>query len=599
VELSQQIEAVYRRVLLLRQYAMDLPVLPDLLEKALQELYFVLEELQTSQEELRRQNQALIATQQAVELERQRYQTLFELAPNGYLLTDLKGNIHQANHHAAALLFHTPQEYLINKPLLVFVHEPDRPQFQVQLANLPPQQPWEVMLSSRHGTLISVAISVTQIKGLQQQKDMLLWSLHDITLRKRMEHQLQVAHDQLETRIVERTADLAEANRQLKQEMDERQQAEQKIRDQAALIDIATDAIFVQDLDQHITFWSKGAERIYGWAATDILGQSASLLFLQDAALRLTTGFTQTLEQGSWQAELEQVTHTGNPIVVESRWTLVQSETGQPQSILVVSADITAKKQLEAQFYRAQRIESLGMLASGIAHDLNNVLTPIAGFAQLKLRHQPDLTEQDHEIWQTIGRTSQQGVDLVRQIMLFARGSSGKRIPLQVRDLLLDIGQTIRRTFPKSIAIYTHIPTDLLWLIAADPTQLQQVVLNLCVNARDAMPNGGTLTLAIANQQVNATQAQKYLDTHAGRYVVLTVSDTGLGIPPALIEQIFEPFFTTKATGKGTGLGLSTVFNIVKNHGGFIELSSEEGKGTQFQVYLPAIAESAAESAIA
>jgi PAS domain S-box-containing protein len=184
MEISQQIEAVYRRALLLRQYAVESPVQQDLLGKALQELYFVLEELQASEEELRQQNQELVATQQAVELERKRYQTLFEFAPNGYLVTDLQGTIHQANHYAAAQLFCIPQEYLINKPLLVFVHEPDRDRFQAQLATLGPRQDWKVSLSPRNGALILVSIAVTRIQDTQQQRGMLLWSLYDITSRQ-------------------------------------------------------------------------------------------------------------------------------------------------------------------------------------------------------------------------------------------------------------------------------------------------------------------------------------------------------------------------------------------------------------------------------
>jgi PAS domain S-box-containing protein len=592
MEISQQIEAVYRRALLLRQYAAEPPVSPDLLEKALQELHFVLEELQTSQEELHEQNQALIATQETVELERQRYQTLFELAPTGYLVTDVQGTIHQVNHYAATMLFHVPEKYLINKPLLLFIHECDRVQFQDQLTNLIPGASWEVTLCPRDRPLSSVAVSVTRINDTRQQRDMLLWSLHDITLRKQMEHQLQVAHDQLEIRVAERTEELSQTNVQLQQEIYERQQAEQTIRDQAALIDIATDAIFVQDLNQRIVFWSKGAERLYGWTATDILGKSANVLFPQAAVEDLATGFTQTIHQDSWQAELDQVTSIGNPVLVESRWTLVRDEAGQPQSILVVNSNITEKKQLEAQFYRAQRIESLGMMAGGIAHDLTNILTPILGLAQLQLRHHPNLDETNHEIWQIIQNNARRGVDLLQQITLFAKGTPGRRVPMQVKGVLLEIVETMHRTLPPSIQICTTISTDPVWEIAADSTQVYQVVTNLCVNARDAMPNGGTLTLAIANRSVDATQAQKHLDTHAGNYVMLTVSDTGTGIPPALMEHIFEPFFTTKETGKGTGLGLATVFRIVKNHAGFIEVVSQENKGTQFQVYLPAIAPS-------
>lgn len=178
---------------------------------------------------------------------------------------------------------------------------------------------------------------------------------------------------------------------------------------------------------------------------------------------------------------------------------------------------------------------------------------------------------------------------MVQQILLFAQGKSGKRIALQLGNLLLDVAKTLYRTFPKSVKFVTDIPTQPLGFVVGNPTQLHQVIMNLCINARDAMPNGGTLTLAIAQQNVDAVKAQEYLDIQPGSYVIIAVSDTGVGIPTALRERIFEPFFTTKAASQGTGLGLSTAFSIVKNHGGFIELLSEEGKGTQFQVYLPTL----------
>jgi two-component system cell cycle sensor histidine kinase/response regulator CckA len=589
INMSQQIQAVYQRALYLRQYALESPVSQDLLEKALQELYFVLEELQTAQEELHQQNQELLATRQAVELERQRYQTLFDLAPTGYLVTDLQGKIYQSN-QAAARLLSVPQAHLIHKPLIVFVDEPDRPQFQAQLAHLIPRQLWEITLKPRKADdLISVEIGVTRTTSPQKQGELLLWSLHDITLRKQMEQQLQNAHDQMELRVVERTAELLQTNRRLNQEINDRQQAEQQVHAQAALIDIATDAIFVQDLNQRIVFWNRGAAEVYGWSATDILGKSVHILFPQNADPHPTERFTQTLEQGSWQGELEQVTNSGTPIIVASRWNLVKDEAGQPQSILIVSTDITEKKQLEAQFYRAQRIESLGALARDIAHDLNNILCPIAGIAQLQLKRQ-DLDEQTHEIWQVIQQTAKQGVNLVQHITLFARGgSSPKRMPMNLRELMLEMATIIQQTFPGSIKVVTNISSEPLGLINADPTQLQQVVMNLCVNARDAMPEGGTLALAVEILQVDAAQAQKHLDTHAGAYVMVSVSDTGTGIPPSVMQHIFEPFFTTKAHGQGTGLGLATVFSIVKKHGGFIEIFSESDVGTQFQVYLPSL----------
>jgi two-component system, cell cycle sensor histidine kinase and response regulator CckA len=593
MDISQQIEAVYRRALLLRQYAVESPVSHDLLEKALRELYSVLEELETSQEELHQQNQVLIATRQIVESERQRYQSLFDLAPNGYLVTDLKGKIHQVNHHAAAQLFHTSQEYLIDKPLLVLVHESDRAYFQAQLANLIPGNIWEVTLSSRPGRLIPVSIAITRIRDPQQQKDLLLWSLYDMTQRKQLEQQLQNAHDALEIKVARRTAELVSTNLHLQQEIDERQRAEQKIRDQASLIDSAPDAIFIQDLNHHISFWSQGAEQLYGWTASDILKNNASVLFLQDASAQLATGLTLTLEQGFWQGELEHITKTGKAITVASRWTLARNETGQPQSILVVNTDITEKKRLEAQFYQAQRTETLGSMTTSIVHDLKNVFSPILGFAQLQLVRQKNLDAHTREVWESVRNSAQRGVDLVQQITSFARGTSVSPVMLKVEDLLLDVAKTMERAFLISltpIKVCTHILTQDVKCVIADPTQLYQMIMNLCENARDAMPDGGTLTLAVENCLIDPASSPNYPVAQAGNYIMITVADTGSGIPPILMERIFEPFFTTKAPGKGTGLGLASVFRIVKNHGGFIEVASEVGQGTQFKVYLPAIA---------
>ncbi len=249
------------------------------------------------------------------------------------------------------------------------------------------------------------------------------------------------------------------------------------------------------------------------------------------------------------------------------------------------------KQQLEAQFLRVQRLESLGTLASGIAHDFNNILTPILAAAQIIPLRTPNLDQKNLELLKLLEDSAKRGADLVKQILAFARGVEGKRTPLQVRHLLSEVIKVARQTFPKSITIATDIPTTNLWTVSADATQLHQVFMNLCVNARDAMPDGGKLSLAIANQFVDEAYTRMNLEARIGFYVTITVTDTGIGIPTNLIDLIFDPFFTTKEQGKGTGLGLSTVLGIVKSHGGFVQVYSEVGSGSQFKVYLPAIAD--------
>jgi two-component system, cell cycle sensor histidine kinase and response regulator CckA len=251
--------------------------------------------------------------------------------------------------------------------------------------------------------------------------------------------------------------------------------------------------------------------------------------------------------------------------------------------------DITEKKQLEAQFLRAQRLESLGTLASGIAHDFNNILTPILAISQLLPMKLTDLDAPHQQLLDILEDSARRGADLVKQILVFARGGEGKHVPLQVNHLLAEVLQMVRQTFPKGIEIQAYPSADDLWTVSADATQLHQVLMNLAVNARDAMNHGGLLSFSAKNIIIDEPFARMNLGAQVGSYVVITVADTGTGISTELLERIFDPFFTTKAVGQGTGLGLSTTLGIVRNHDGFVKVHSEVGQGSQFKVYLPTI----------
>jgi two-component system cell cycle sensor histidine kinase/response regulator CckA len=252
--------------------------------------------------------------------------------------------------------------------------------------------------------------------------------------------------------------------------------------------------------------------------------------------------------------------------------------------VLVINTDMTERKKLEAQFLRTQRMESIGTLAGGIAHDLNNVLSPILMGVELLKMKSPD--EYSVKMLNTMASSAKRGSDMVKQVLAFARGHGGEKSVLQIGHLLKEMQKIVKETFPKAIEFKTEVED--IAPILGDATQVHQIILNLCVNARDAMPEGGSIVMTARNVTLTGEEAARMAGARPIAYVLLSVTDTGTGIPPEIIDKIFEPFFTTKEVGKGTGLGLSTVISIIKSHDGFLDLKSEVGKGTTFNVYLPA-----------
>lgn len=363
----------------------------------------------------------------------------------------------------------------------------------------------------------------------------------------------------------------------------QRKLSEQKLYEQAALLDLATNAILVKDIYNRILYWNKGAENIYGWQASEVYGKKTSRLLHKEHSSQQDDALLNVIKTGKWQGELHQVTKEGKDIIVESRWTLLQDDKGKPKSILVENTEITQKKQLETQLLRTQRLESIGTLAGGIAHDLNNLLTPILMSVQLLERKLHD--SQHLSLLKTLENNAQRGANLIKQLLSFARGIEGKRTLIQIKYLIVEIEQIVRETFPKSIKLTVNISPDNGY-VRGDMTQLHQVLMNLVVNARDAMPGGGKLEISVENVAIDQYDRMN-LDANLGVYIVVTVADTGIGMHPEIQERIFEPFFTTKELGKGTGLGLSTALGIVKNHGGFINVYSQLNQGTAIKIYLP------------
>jgi two-component system, cell cycle sensor histidine kinase and response regulator CckA len=364
----------------------------------------------------------------------------------------------------------------------------------------------------------------------------------------------------------------------------EHNRVKRQIEEQTALIDQTQDAIVIFDLEGRILFWNKGADRIYGWSRSEATGRFIGE-FIHSDIKKYQEVCNHTLAIGEWSGEMHHLTRDREDRVIETRWTLLRDKDSRPKSILAINTDVTEKRKIEMQFMKAQRMESLGILAGGIAHDLNNILTPI----MLSIDMLKGLMKDDHSksIIETIEMSARRGSDIVQQVLSFARGMEGQRIVIQPKYLLKDIEHIVNDTFPKDIRLEMQLPHD-TWTIIGDPTQVQQILLNLCVNARDAMPNGGPLTIKTENCLADEHYVAMNKQAKPGSYVAISVTDVGVGIPAEIIGNIFEPFFTTKDLGKGTGLGLSSVKAIVKNHGGFINVYSEPGRGTTFKVYLPA-----------
>ena len=349
----------------------------------------------------------------------------------------------------------------------------------------------------------------------------------------------------------------------------------------ASLLDASNEAMIMEDLDFVITYWNQGAEQIYGWTRDEAIGRRAGELLYADGAV-FEGPSAALLRDGRWSGEMVQRTKDGREVIIQCRWQTVTDESGKPVRLFAVNSDVTAQRREREQQARAQRMESLGTLAGGIAHDLNNVLTPLLMSTQL-LRQQQ--SNPDHaRMLETMEASIVRGAHMIRQVLTFARGVEGVRAALDVGEVIDELCAFAAQVLPKSIECVCGADAGLV--VVGDRTQVLQVLMNLVTNARDAMPDGGRVTVR-ATSVALAGDAATTLAIAPGEYVAVSVSDTGIGMDAATRDKAFDPFFTTKEQGKGTGLGLASSLAIVRGHGGAVTVDSTPDLGSTLTVLLP------------
>lgn len=341
------------------------------------------------------------------------------------------------------------------------------------------------------------------------------------------------------------------------------------------------------DLEGTIIFVNESFLDTFGYEREEVIGKNIGSFFSPFLGYEFQLNILPASLKGGWNGELKAVRKDGKEITVFMSTSTVKDEEGQPVVVVAVLSDITLRKQLEAQLRQSQKMEAIGQLAGGVAHDFNNLLTVIEGYIDL-LKSKLNGNSSVESYIKQMKKATERAVSLTRQLLTFSRRQVVQPKIIDVNKTIKELSKMLNRLIGEHIELITNFDPD-LWRINVDPSQFEQIVLNLIVNARDAMPEGGELTIETEQIKLDKNYQRFHPDVKPGDYVLIKVSDTGVGMSEEVQQRIFEPFFTTKEKGKGTGLGLATVYGIIKQNNGHITVQSELGKGTTFSVYLPAI----------
>jgi PAS domain S-box-containing protein len=406
----------------------------------------------------------------------------------------------------------------------------------------------------------------------------------DVTERKRAEADLRRAHADLEARVQERTAELTAAYSRI-------QQNERQYR---LLAENVTDVIWTTDLELRFQFVSPSSKILSGRTPDEIQSMNLQEMLTPESfeAAMESVGDKIALEKGGpstsarrpWTIDLEIVCADGGTVWTETTVTILRDESGNPVGLLGVTRDVEDRRRLEAQLSQAQKMEAIGRLAGGVAHDFNNMMHVVTGYSTRVLKTIPE-SDPHREHIAEIQKAGKRAATLTQQLLAFGRRQTLQPRLLDLNTIVSSMVRMLQSVLGEDVKIVTNLAPD-AWHVKADPVRLEQVLMNLSVNARDAMPTGGTLTIETANVSLGEYHGHDPA-VPPGSYVMLAVSDTGSGMDEETRERLFEPFFTTKASGQGTGLGLATVYGTVEQSGGAIRVYTAPDLGTTFKIYLP------------
>jgi PAS domain S-box-containing protein len=499
--------------------------------------------------------------------------SLLESIPDAIAAVDEEGTIIQVNSQAEQMFGYSHQE-LIGQKIEMLVPERYRPHHHTHRAHFGEKPKIRRMGAGldlyglrRDGSEFPVEISLSPVKSTHGM--LILSAIRDISDRKKIEEELRKAHEELRRRTSQQIFDYRTRL--------------------AAVVDSSEDAIIGKDLDGTITAWNKGAEHMYGYSAEEVVGKSINLIVPRETPNEIPEIMAKIrLGQSLEHYEATRITRDGRGLTISLTVSPIRDSEGTIIGASAIGRDITEQKRAEDQLRQAQKMEAVGRLAGGVAHDFNNILGVISACSEF-LRDRVEKGSQSAQFVDNLRRAAERGASLTRQLLIFSRKQVVKPQVLNLNDRLVEVSKLLRPLMGDDVEIVITPKTENVF-VEADPGQLDQIVMNLAVNARDAMPRGGKLILETSTMDFDETFARLHGPMRPGKYVLLAVSDNGVGMDQVTVQRIFEPFFTTKEVGKGTGLGLATVYGIVQQAGGSIWVYSEPGRGTTFKIYLPSAA---------